>query len=76
MEKEMVQQIMRAPHQVGFRKVPVPAVLPGQVKVRVPDDWYLRQRYSRIPWHTILLLLILLHKDMRFQEKLLRLEKM
>lgn len=35
MEKEMVQQIMRAPHQVGFRKVPVPAVLPGQVKVRI-----------------------------------------
>ena len=70
MEKEMVQQIMRAPHQVGFRKVPVPAVLPGQVKVRIQMIGICGSDIH------ILLLLILLHKDMRFQEKLLRLEKM
>lgn len=35
MEKEMIQQIMYTPHHVSFRRVAVPAVLPGQVKVRV-----------------------------------------
>ena len=35
MEKEMIQQIMYAPHQVSFRTVPVPQVLPGQVKVKI-----------------------------------------
>ena len=35
MEKEMIQQIMYAPHQVSFRAVPVPQVLPGQVKVKI-----------------------------------------
>lgn len=35
MEKEMIQQIMYAPHQVSFRRVPVPPVRSGQVRVRV-----------------------------------------
>lgn len=75
MEKEMVQQIMRAPHQVGFRKVPVPAVLPGQVKVRIQMIGICGSDIH-VFHGTHPLLLILLHKDMRFQEKLLRLEKM
>lgn len=41
MEKEMVQQIMRAPHQVGFQKVPVPAVLPGQHVSHTNAEWAL-----------------------------------
>ena len=35
MEKEMIQQIMYAPHQVSFRKTAVPPVLPGQVKIKI-----------------------------------------
>ena len=35
MEKEMIQEIMYSPHQVSFRTVPVPQVLPGQVKVKI-----------------------------------------
>lgn len=35
MEKEMIQQIMYAPHQISFRRVPVPPVRSGQVKVKV-----------------------------------------
>lgn len=35
MDKEMIQQIMYTPHQVSFRKIPVPPVLPGQVKIKM-----------------------------------------